>query len=44
MSANARAILTLYRVKRITIGGVKQAVVSGVITAAEYVQITGEAY
>lgn len=44
MSAKAKAIKTLYRVKRITIEGVKQALVDGIITEAEYTEITGEQY
>ena len=44
MSVKAKAIRTLYRAKRITIEGVKQAVKDGLITAAEYAIITGEAY
>ena len=44
MSAKAKAIRTLYRAKRITIEGVKQAVADGIITEAEYQEITGEAY
>lgn len=44
MSAKAKAIRTLYRAKRITIEGVKQAVDDGIITEAEYQQITGEVY
>lgn len=40
----ARAVYTLYRAKRITIEGVKQAVVDGIITEFEYAQITGEQY
>ena len=44
MTAKAKAIRTLYRAKRITIDGMKQAVIDGIITAAEYKQITGEAY
>lgn len=44
MSARAKAINTLYRAKRITIEGVKQAVADKLITAAEYETITGEAY
>lgn len=35
---------TLYRAKRITLDGVKQAVNDGIITAAEYAEIVGEAY
>ena len=44
MSAKAKAIRTLYRAKRITIDGVRQAVVDGLITEAEYTEITGEVY
>lgn len=44
MSAKARAIRTLYRVKRITIEGVRQAVEDGLITADEFQKIAGEAY
>lgn len=44
MSVKAKAIRTLYRMKRITIEGVRQAVVDGLITAEEYAEITGEAY
>ena len=44
MSVKAKAIRTLYRAKRITIDGVKQAVVDGIITEAEYQTITGEQY
>lgn len=44
MSTKAKAIRTLYRAKRITIDGVKQAVVNGLVTAAEYQVITGEIY
>ena len=44
MTAKAKAIKTLYRAKRITIDGVKQAVIDGVITEKEYTEITGEAY
>ena len=44
MSAKARAIRTLYRAKRITVEGVKRAVVDGLITEAEYKTITGEDY
>ena len=42
MSAKANAINTLYRAKRITLYGVRQALASGVITAEEYKKITGE--
>ena len=44
MSAKAKAIRTLYRMKRITIDGVKQAVVDGLITTDEFHVITGEVY
>ena len=44
MSAKAKAINTLYRMKRITIEGVRQAVADGVITPAEFKEITGEVY
>ena len=44
MSVKAKAIRTLYRAKRITIEGVRQAVKDGLITAAEYEIITGEVY
>ena len=44
MSARAKAIRTLYRAKRITKDGVKQAVMDGIITESEYAEITGEAY
>ena len=44
MNAKAKAIRTLYRAKRITLDGVKKAVVDGLITATEYQVITGEIY
>lgn len=44
MSIKAKAIKTLYRAKRITIDGVKQAVVDGLITIEEYTEITGKQY
>ena len=44
MSAKAKAIRTLYRAKRITIEGVRQAVADVLITEAEYKKITGEVY
>lgn len=44
MSVKAKAIRTLYRTKRITLEGVRQAVTEGLITKAEYELITGEAY
>lgn len=42
MSTKAKAIRTLYRAKRITLEGVKQAVVDKLITETEYEEITGE--
>ena len=44
MSVKAKAVWTLYRAKRITINGVRQAVAEGIITALEYHTITGEVY
>lgn len=44
MSVEAKAIRTLYRAKRITLDGVRQAVSDSLITATEYQQITGEEY
>ena len=44
MSAKAKAIRTLYRAKRITIEGVRQAVVDGIITREQFIEITAEAY
>lgn len=44
MSVKAKAIQTLYRAKRITIDGVRQAVVDGLITEAEFKIIVGEDY
>ena len=44
MSAKAKAIKTLYRAKRISIDGVRQAVVDGLITVVEFRKITGEDY
>lgn len=44
MSVKAKAIKTLYRANRITIKGVKQAVIEGIITESEYAEITGEQY
>ena len=39
MSAKAKAIRTLYRAKRITIGGVRQAMEDGIISESEYQMI-----
>lgn len=44
MSVRAKAMANLYRRKRITIDGLKKAVVDGVITEAEYKEITGQQY
>lgn len=44
MSTKAKAINTLYRTKRITIDGVKKAVVDGIITKEQYKEITGETF
>lgn len=44
MSVKARALNTLYKAKRITKEGVRQAVVAELITAADYEAITGEVY
>lgn len=44
MNAKAKAIRTLYRAKRITIEGVRQAVEDGIITAEQFSEITGEQY
>lgn len=44
MSARARAMANLYRRGKVTKDGLKQAVADGVITAADYEEITGEAY
>lgn len=44
MSAKAKAIRTLYRAKRITLEGVKQAVVDNILTKEEYKLITGQEY
>ena len=42
MSTKAKAIKTLYRAKRITLDGVKQALKDGIISEMEYTEITGE--
>lgn len=44
LTTKAKAIRTLYRAKRITLAGMRQAVEDKIITAAEYTIITGEAY
>jgi uncharacterized XkdX family phage protein len=42
MSVQAKAIKTLYRAKRITTEGVRQAVTNKLITEAEYAEIVGK--
>lgn len=44
MNVKAKAIRTLYLANRITLEGVKQAVVNGVITKEQYTEITGKEY
>ena len=44
MSARAKAMANLYRRNKVTKDGLKQAAEDGVITAAKYTEITGEAY
>ena len=44
MSNMARAFQTLYRMRRVTLDGLKQAVVDRTITAEEYQCITGREY
>ena len=44
MSIKAKAIFTLYKAKRITLDGVRQAVVDGIITVTEFADITGNVY
>lgn len=44
MSTKAKAIRTLYRAKRITIEGVRQAVKDILITEADFKEITGQDY
>lgn len=41
MSAKAKAINTLYKAKRITVDGVRQALANKIITESEYSQIIG---
>ena len=42
MTVKANAVRTLYRTKRIFIEGVRKAVEDGLISPAEYKEITGE--
>lgn len=44
MKINVKAIKTLYRAKRVTLESVKKLVVDGLITAAQYTEITGKEY
>lgn len=44
MSIKAKAIKTLYKAKRITLDGVKQAVKDGIITEVEYKEIVGKEF
>ena len=44
MNVKAKAIKTLYLAGRITLEGVKQAAVNGVITKEQYTEITGKEY
>ena len=44
MSVKAKAIKTLYRMKRIDINGVREAVSNKVITTDEFKEITGKEY
>jgi len=42
MTGRAKVLKALYRRGRVTIEGLKKAVIDGTITAAEYEDITGE--
>lgn len=44
MSAKAKAMRLLYRMKKITIEALQQSVADGVITVAEFETITGKEY
>ena len=44
MSNMERAFQTLYRIHRVTLDGLKRAVVDRTITAEEYQSITGREY
>lgn len=44
MSAQAKAVYTLYRMGRIDKAGVRKAVFDNLISEAEYEQITGEKF
>lgn len=44
MTIKAKAIRTLYKAKRIDLDAVRRAVSDGIITAAEFSEITGIEY
>ena len=44
MKMNVKALKTLLKAKRITVDSVKELVKSGLLTADQYAEITGEAY
>lgn len=44
MKINVKAIKTLLRAKRVTLESVRKLVADGVITEAQYREITGEDY
>lgn len=44
MTNKAKAVNTLYKLKRITLGGVEKAVKDNIITTTEYKEITGKEY
>lgn len=44
MKINVKAIRTLYRAKRVTLESVKKLVGDGLITAAQFNEITGKEY
>ena len=44
MDARAKALANLYRRRRITKAGLRQAVNDGLITEEQYQEIVGEAY
>ena len=44
MNARAKALANLYRRNKVTKDGLRQAVSDGVITSAEYQEITGEVF
>lgn len=44
MNARAKALANLYKRNRINKAGLKQAVIDEVITAEQYMEITGEEY